>query len=160
MPPNLQRFLPIILIAFVLLFILPAVFRKSTSKGPSSSTLSTETIAAMTLVDRDEKLFIAGHKDYTSHVADLLGLSPALGQDLSDGVGVNLDVSTDGKTYYAQVTSTVLGMVRSRTGAKEIANGCLVIKSGSGVACPTKPAAKTTASTTASTSTTTTTTTG
>jgi hypothetical protein len=158
--PNLQRFLPIILVAFVLLFILPTVFHKSSSKGPSSSTLSTETIGAMTLVDKDETAFLAGHSGYTSHVSDLLAISPALGQDLSDGVGVNLDVSTDGKTYYAQVTSSVLGMIRSRTGAKQIANGCLVIKSSSGVACPTKPVAKTTTSTTASTSTTGTTTTG
>ena len=31
MPPNIQRFLPIILIAFLLLIVVPAIFRKSSS---------------------------------------------------------------------------------------------------------------------------------
>ncbi|HEY4346289.1 MAG TPA: hypothetical protein VGM80_01790 [Gaiellaceae bacterium] len=151
MPPNIQRFLPIILIAFVLLFVLPAIVHKSSSSGPSSSTLSTETNAALALVDKGEQAFLGEHNRYTSHVADLLAVTPALGHDLSDGVDVVLDVSTDGQTYYANVTSDVLGLVRSRTGAKRIANGCLVVKKGSGVSCPTKPAAKTTTSTTTTT---------
>ena len=156
MPANFQRFLPIILIVFVLLFVLPAVFRKSSSTGTSSSTLTTETIAATGLVDKAEQAFKAAHTRYSSNLADLLGVTPALGQDLGDGVTVRLDVSSDGQTYYAQVASTVLGMVRSRTGTKEIANGCVVIKSGSGVACPVKPAAKTTSTTTTTTGATTT----
>jgi hypothetical protein len=141
-PPNFQRFLPIILIVFVLLFVLPAVFHKSTSTGPSSSTLSTETIAAMGIVDKAEQTFKASHKGYTSHVADLLAITPALGHDLGDGINVQLDVSSDGQTFYAQVASSVLGMDRSRSGGKELANGCLVIKNNSGVACPVKAAGK------------------
>ena len=156
MPPNIQRFLPIILIVFVLLFVLPAVFHKSTSTGPSSSTLSTETIAAMGIVDKAEQTFKASHKDYSSHVADLLSIAPALGHDLGDGIGVQLDVSSDGQTYYAQVASSVLGMDRSRSGSKEITTGCLVIKSNSGVACPVKAAAKSATTTTGTTTTTTT----
>ncbi len=147
MPANFQRFLPIILIVFVLLVVLPTVFHKSSSSGPSSSTLSTETIAAMGIVDKAEQAFKASHKGYSSHVADLLALTPALGHDLSDGIEVQLDVSSDGQTYYAQVASSVLGMVRSRTASKEIANGCVVIKNNSGVACPAKPAAKSTTTT-------------
>jgi hypothetical protein len=154
-PPNFQRFLPIILIVFVLLFVLPAVFHKSTSTGPSSATLSTETIAAMGIVDKAEQTFKASHKGYTSHVADLLPITPALGHDLADGVEVQLDVSSDGQTFYAQVASSVLGMTRSRSDNKEIANGCLVIKSNSGVACPVKAAAKSTTTTTTTTGTTT-----
>ena len=147
MPPNFQRFLPIILIAFVLLFVLPAVFHKSTSSGPSSSTLSTETIAAMGIVDKAEQTFKATHKGYTSHVADLITITPALGHNLADGINVQLDVSSDGQAFYAQVASSVLGMVRSRSGSKELANGCLVIKSTSGVACPVKAGATSTTTT-------------
>ncbi len=68
---------------------------------------------------------------------------------------MNLDVSTDGNTYYAHVTSTVLGLVRARSGAKEIESSCLVLKSGSGVACPAAPKASTTTTSTTSTTTTT-----
>ena len=142
MPPNFQRFLPIILIVFVLLVVLPAVFHKSTSKGPSASTLSTETIAAMGIVDKAERAFKASHKGYTSHVADLLAITPALGHDLGDGIAVQLDVSSDGQTFYAQVASSVLGMDRSRSAGKELTNGCIVIKNNSGVACPVKATAK------------------
>jgi hypothetical protein len=156
-PANFQRFLPIILVVFVLLVVLPTVFHKSSSKGPSASTLTTETIAALGLVDKAEQAFKAAHTGYTSNVANLLGVTPALGPDLADGVTVQIDVSTDGQTYYAQVASTVLGMVRSRAGAKQIANGCVVIKSGSGVACPVKPVPKTTSTTTTTTTGTTTT---
>lgn len=158
MPPNLQRFLPIILIAFLLLIVLPAIFKKksSSSSSVSSGTLSTETIGATNLVDKGEQAFRAGHHGYTAHIADLLELERPLAHDLGDGVTVVLDVSGDGNTYYAHVTSNVLGLVRARTGAKKIVATCLVVKSGSGVACPTAPV-KTTTSTTTSTTVTTTT---
>jgi hypothetical protein len=35
MPPNFQRFLPFVLIAVVLLFVLPSLHKKHTSKGTS-----------------------------------------------------------------------------------------------------------------------------
>ena len=157
MPSNIQRFLPIILIAFVLLIVLPAIFRKSsTSSTVSARTLSTETIGATSLVDKGEVAFRAAHHDYTSHVADLLELERPLGHDLGDGIVVTLDSSADGTTYYAHVTSTNLGLVRARSGAKVIESSCLVLKSGSGVACPTVPKAATTTSTSTTTTTTTT----
>jgi hypothetical protein len=152
-PPNIQRFLPLIVVAFLVIFVLPSILHKSSSKGPTAKTLSAETIGALGLVDKAEVAFKARHAGYTSHVADLLATAPALGADLADGIAVDLDVSTDAKTYYAQVTSTALSMVRSRTGVKQIANGCVVVKSGSGVACPVKPAAKTTTTTGATTTT-------
>jgi hypothetical protein len=159
-PPNIQRFLPIILIAFLLLIVLPAILRKSSSSsGPSSSTVSTETIGAMNLVDKGEKAYRAAHHGYTSHVADLLELERPLAHDLGDGVVVVLDTSESGLTYYAHVTSTYLGLVRARTGPKQIVTSCLVVKKGSGVACPKPPTSSTTASTTTTTSTSTTTTT-
>lgn len=148
MPPNMQRLLPFFLILLVLLFIVPALVHKSKSTGPSSSTVSTETIAAVGLVDKAEQTFKASHKGYSSHVADLLELAPTLGHDLADGVVVNLDVSSDGQTYYAQVASSVISLVRGRTGTKQIAKGCLVLKNSSGVKCPVAPVATATTTTT------------
>jgi len=157
MQPGFQRYLPIILIVFVLLFVLPALFHKSKSKGPSSSTLSDETIAATQSVDKAEMAFKAEHKGYTSHVSDLVTITPSLSHAISDGILVKLDVSTDGQTYLAQVVSTYLSMTRGREGEKQIAKGCVVVKSGSGVACPVKPAPKGSSTTTTTTTSTTTT---
>jgi hypothetical protein len=152
MPPNIQRFLPIILIAFLLLIVVPAIFRKSSSSsGPSGSTLSTETIGAMSLVDKGELAYRAAHKSYTPHLADLLQLERPLAHDLGDGIVVSLDVSGDGKTYYGHVSSTALALIRARTGAAELVTSCFVVKSGSGVACPAAPKTSTSTSTTTTT---------
>lgn len=135
-PPNFQRFLPIILIAFVLLFILPTVLKKKSSTGPNTKTRAADTISALNLVGGAEKDFLAAHDRYTAHLADLIPLRKQLVSDLSIGLGVQLDVSTDGKTYYAQVASDVLSLTRARNQSKIIASGCLVLKSGTGVKCP------------------------
>jgi hypothetical protein len=155
MPPNVRRFLPIILIAFFLLVLLPALFRKNTTKGPTAATLSQQTTAAMNLVDRAELAYKAAKGSYSEHLTDLLALSPKLGADLVDGVAVQLDISTDGQGYFGEVGSNVLTFVRARQGAKLTTHGCLVVKSGSGVACPVT-AAKTAGSGTTTAGTTTT----
>ncbi|HEX4520344.1 MAG TPA: hypothetical protein VH063_12255 [Gaiellaceae bacterium] len=156
MPANLQRFLPIILLAFFLLFVVPSLLHKhSSSKGPSSEDLSNQTIATMNNVDKAEVAFRSAHGDYTSNVADLLALDHALGKAFSQGIVASVNASTDGKTYYGQVASVYLDLVRARTGNKVLVKSCLVVKSGSGVACPAPPAAKTTTTTTTTTSTTT-----
>jgi hypothetical protein len=152
-PPNLQRFLPIILLVFLVLFVLPAIFKKSSSKGTPTKTLSTETIAAMNTVDRAEEAFRAGHGRYSPHVADLLATNRPLAHDLSDGVVVQLDVSTDGQTYYGQVASTVIALSRARTGGRVIAHSCTEIKNSKDVTCPGSAAKTTSTSTSTSTST-------
>ena len=150
---NLQRILPILLLVVLLLFVLPAILhKKSSSSGLSSKQLSQETISAMNIVDRGEQAFKAAHHVYTARVADLIEGSRPLASYLANGVVVQLDASTSGRTFYAQVASTVIGLVRIRTGSKLVAHSCVVIKSGGGVACPTAPA-KTTTSTTTTTST-------
>jgi hypothetical protein len=135
MPPNFQRFLPILLIAAVLLFLLPTLFRKHSS-GPSTSTRATQTIDAMTLIDKGEQAYKAAHSRYTSHLADLLPISPRLASDLAIGLAVQLDVSTDGHGFLAQVGNDVLSLVRARKDNQVTAQSCLILKSGSGVACP------------------------
>jgi hypothetical protein len=158
-PANFQRFLPLLLIVFVLLFIVPAILHKKSSSAGSltASELSTQTIGAMSIVDKTEGVFRTAHRSYSPHVADLLTIDRGLGTALGDGVVVSLDVSSNGQTYYAQVASSVIGLVRARTAGKLILKNCLVIKSSSGVACP---AAKTATTTSTATTTTTTSTSG
>jgi hypothetical protein len=155
-PANFQRFLPLILIIFLLLFVLPAILKHhSSSKGLTSKELSQETIATTTKVDALQQQFRTAHKGYTDSVADLLAMDHALGKALGDGVVIALDISTDKQTYYAQVASSVIQLTRAREGAKLISKSCLVVKSSSGVVCP-QPPTKTTTTTTTTTSTTTT----
>ena len=150
MPANFQQFLPFILIIFFLLFVVPSVLHHgSKSKGTS---LSTQTMTTMNLVDKAEKRFRAAHKGYTPNVADLLALDRALGPLLGSGILVSLNASSNSQTYYAQVASTVISYTRGRTGDKLIMKTCLVLKSGSGVSC-TPPAAKTTTTGTTTTTT-------
>ena len=136
MPPNLRRFLPMILIIFVLLIILPSLLKKKSSSSTTASTTAAQTIDAMKLIDKGEQAYKSAHGVYTSHIADLLTLSPHLAGDLLNGIVVQLDAGSTGQSFYAQVESSVLGLVRARNGKKLIANSCLVLKSGSGVSCP------------------------
>jgi hypothetical protein len=155
-PANFQRFLPLILIIFLLLFVLPAILKHHHSKGLSSADLSNETIATTTKVDALQQQFRTEHKGYTDSVADLLAMDHGLGKALGDGVVIALDVSTDKQTYYAQVASSVIQLTRAREAGKVIQKSCLVIKSSSGVACPQPPTKTTSTSTSTSTATTTT----
>jgi hypothetical protein len=134
-PPNIQRFLPFILIAFLLLFVLPAILKKHSS-GPNAKTRATDTIGALKLIDQGEQSFKTAHGRYTSHLADLVPGHKQLAADLAIGLDVTLDISTDGQSYLARVSSDIFSLVRARTGSKVTAKSCLVLKSGSGVDCP------------------------
>ncbi len=151
-PPQYRRFLPLLLIAAFIFILVPALTHRSRSSGPSSKDKSARTLDAMKLVEGGEQSYRAAHNRFTSHLADLLAASPKLADDLTAGVDVKLDVATDGRSFLAQATSDVLSVVHARNGEKLIAQSCLVLKSSSGVSCPT--------TTTTSTTTTTTTTTG
>jgi hypothetical protein len=134
-PPNFQRFLPLILIALVVFFLVPSLLKKHTS-GPSAGTKATQTIEAMNLIDRGEQGYKTAHGRFTPHLADLLPLNTRLASDLAIGLGVQLDVSTNGQSFLAQVASNVLSLVRARNAGKVTAQSCLILKSGSGVKCP------------------------
>lgn len=127
--------MPVLLIAFVLLFILPTLLKKKTSGASASAgTRAALTIGAMTLIDKGEQRYFAAHGRFTPHLADLL--TSRLASDLATGVMVQLDVGSDGRRYLAQVESDVLNLVRGRNDGEVTAQSCLVVKSGSGVACP------------------------
>lgn len=133
MPPNIQRFLPMIVIFAALIFILPLINKKS-SGGPSTSTKATSTLQAMDSVGKAEQAYLAAHGRYSAQVADLVALAPALATTIGGGVTVSLDVSTDGKTYFAQAASDSLSVTSARNQTKVLASSCLSLKSGAN--CP------------------------
>jgi hypothetical protein len=137
-PANFQRYLPLILIAVVLLVVLPNLLKKKTSSGPSAAARAAQTIDAISLIDEGEKTYKAAHGVYTSHLADLVVISPRLARDLEIGLGVQLDAGSDGQSFYAQVESDVLSLVRARAKKALVANSCLILKRSSGVSCPTR----------------------
>ena len=130
----MRRLMPMFAIVAVLLFILPALTKKHSS-GPSSATKATTTLDALNRVGKSEQRYLSAHKRYTAHVADLVTLAPALAADLAT-VRIQLDVSSDGQTFLAQVSSDVLSFVRSRDTTKIRASSCTVLKTGKGVSCP------------------------
>lgn len=146
MSPSLRRYLPFILMAFVLLILLPALFRKSSSTATTPSTQASDTRSLLALVDRSEQQYDAAHGRYTAQVADLLDESHSLAGDLTDGYAVELDVSSDGQSYYALVESSVLNLLQARRDGKIIATSCTVVKSESGVSCPSTSAKSSTSS--------------
>lgn len=137
MPPNFRRFLPLILIAVFALVLVPNLLKKKASSGPNASTRATQTINAMSLIDKGEQTYKTAHGAYTAHLADLLVLSHGLANDLVIGLTVQLDAGSNGQSFYARIDSDVLSLVRARSGKKLIADSCLVLKSGSGVKCAT-----------------------
>ena len=135
MPPNLARYLPLILIAFFVLLIVPTLLKKKHTTGPNAGTRAAQTIDAMNRIDAGEQGYRKAHGAYTSHLADLIPGSHGLARDLVIGIGVELDAGTGGRSFYARVESDVLSLVRARDGTKLVARTCVVLKSSSGVKC-------------------------
>jgi hypothetical protein len=84
---------------------------------------------------RPRQNYKLAHLRYTSHLADLVPEHKRLADDLANGLSVQLDASTDGQSYLAEVSSDVLSLVRARNNIKLTEHSCLVLKSGSGVNC-------------------------
>jgi hypothetical protein len=138
-PPEIRKFLPLIALALFAVLILPSILHKKSSGTTSASTRAADTTAALKLIDTGEQAYKSAHGRYTERVADVL--TPTLADDLAIGLAVDLATSTDAQTYYARVTSDVISVLRARRGDKQIADSCVVIKSGGGVKCPVPPVA-------------------
>ena len=67
-----------------------------------------ETIGAITLIGKAEQAYRAKNGRFTANIADLVPFGRHLTFDLADGIGMELNVSTDGHRYLAQVLSNVL----------------------------------------------------
>jgi hypothetical protein len=125
----------VILLVGVLVFVLPSLFKKHNS-GPSTSTKAAQTIDAMNMIDKGEQAYESEHNRFTPHLADLLPTSARLASDLAIGLSIEIDVSSDGKSFLARVAGENLSLVRARSGSKLTAQSCLILKRGSGVKCP------------------------
>ncbi len=157
----MRRMLPLLLLAFALLFILPQLFKKSGSTSLSAKDRGVLTLDAIGRIDRAEQQVFSSGGKYTAHLADLVARDKVLASETTVPLSVDLDVSDGGKVYVARVTSDVFSLVRARSGGAIVAQGCRELRTTAGVDCPagtTRP--KTTTVTTPTGTTTTTSTTG
>jgi hypothetical protein len=134
----MRRFLPILLIAFAALFILPQLFKgRSSSTTLSAKDRGTLTLDAIKRIDRAEQQVFASGGSYTAHLADLVARDKVLAAEVTIPLDVKLDVSANGKSYLAQVTSDVFSVAQARSGATLTDRSCREVKTTSGVDCPT-----------------------
>jgi hypothetical protein len=150
---DMRRFLPIMLIAFAALFILPQLFRGSSSKTLSAKDRGVLTRDAMLRIDKAEKAAFARNGRYTGNLADLVVADKVLAQELTVPLTIDIEVGSRGTSYVVRVSSDVLSVARARTGDKVVASNCRVLKSSSSVKCPEPAATTTTTTTTAPTTT-------
>jgi hypothetical protein len=124
----------LLLIGALFLIVLP-LLRHSHTSGLSNASRATATKAALGAIDRGEVGYRAAHQRFTSHLADLVAGDKKLAGDLAVGLVVQLDVGSNGNSYLVQVESSVLSLVRARTGSRITADSCQIVKKGSGVDC-------------------------
>lgn len=134
---DMRRFMPILLIAFAALFILPQLFRgKGGSSTLSSKDRGTMTRDAIERIDRIETKAFAADGKYTDNLTDLVVADKVLARDLTVPLTISIDLGTGGKSYLARVSSDVLSVARARAGDKVVARSCRVVKKSGGVKCP------------------------
>jgi hypothetical protein len=156
----MRRFLPIMLLAFAALFILPQLFRHSSSTTLSAKGRGTLTLDASQRIDNAEQQVFASSGRYTAHLADLVARDKVLGSELTVPLTTDIDVTDNGKGYLARVSSDVISVARARVGTTVVDRSCRKLKSTSGLNCPqgtTRPATTTSTVTTPTTTTTSTT---
>ena len=148
---DMRRFLPIILIAFAALFILPRLFHGSSSKSLSSKDRATMTRDAMLRIDKSQKAAFAKDGKYTDSLADFVVADPVLAKELTVPLLIDLSTGAGGTSYVVSVSSDVLSVARARKGAKVVSSSCRTLKSRTGYTCPVPPTPGTTTSTTGTT---------
>jgi hypothetical protein len=141
---DMRRFLPIILLAFAALFILPQLFKGGGSKTLSSKDRATMTRDAMLRIDKAQKAGFAKSGKYTDSLADFVVGDKVLARELTVPLDIDLSTGAGGKSYVVSVSSDVLSVSRARKGAKVVSSSCRTLKSGTGYKCPVPPAPTTT----------------
>lgn len=113
---NPRTLVPILAVVLLLFILLPLLSHRKKG-GLTDAGRAGATQEALNLIGSSEHAYKAAHGRYTSHLADLLALEPALAKDLNTGVVVDLDSTTDGQGFYTRVESTVLSLTRAPNGA-------------------------------------------
>ena len=130
---------PILLIIalFFLLFIVLSVINRKSSTSLNDADRVVRTQQALTRVTSAEAKYFKLHGHYAAHVADLIPLSPTLNTDLTDGlVTIQIDAGS-GKSYFVDVTSSVVSFTRTFVGGNTtpFAKSCLQLKSAAKKVC-------------------------
>jgi hypothetical protein len=144
---DMRRFLPIILLAFAALFILPQLFKHSSSKTLSSKNRAAMTRDAMLRIDKAEKAAFATGGKYTDSLAELVADDKVLASELTVPLLIDLSTSSDRKSYVVSISSDVLAVARARRGEKVVSSNCRTLKSRTGYTCPVPPTPGTTTTT-------------
>jgi hypothetical protein len=147
----MRRFLPLILLAFAALFILPQLFKHSSSKTLSSKDRAQMTRDAMLRIDKGQKAAFAAGGKYTDSLADFVVTDKVLARELTVPLTIDLSTGSDGKSYVVTISSDVLAVSRARKGAKVVSSSCRTLKSGTGYKCPVPAPPTTTTGTTTTT---------
>ncbi len=153
---DMRRLLPILLLVFVALFILPQLFRGSGSKTLSTKDRGRLTLDAIERIDRAQQQTLSSTGKYTANLAELVPRDEVLASELTIPLTVDLDVGDGGRSYLARVSSDVVSVAWSRTGTS-IVRSCRLLRSRTGVDCPVGTVAPTATTVTSTTGTTTTT---
>ena len=114
----MRRFLPIILIAFAALFILPQLFKGGGSKTLSSKDRAVMTRDAMLRIDRAQKASFAKTGKYTDSLADFVVADKVLANELTVPLTIDLSTSGNDRSYVVTISSDVLSVARARKGTE------------------------------------------
>jgi hypothetical protein len=141
---DMRRFLPIILIAFAALFILPQLFKGGGSKTLSSKDRAAMTRDAMLRIDKGEQAAFAKTGKYTDSLAEFVVADKVLARELTVPLTIDLSTGDGGTSYVVTVSSDVLSVARARNGKKVVSSTCRQLKSRIGYKCPVPPTPGTT----------------
>ena len=131
---------PILIIVglFLVFIIFTSILGRRSSSSLNDKDRALRTQQTLTRVMNAEAAYLKQNGKYAGHVADLVPLAPKLQIDLTDGLA-NIQVDSSGdKTYYVQVTSTVLTFSRTVVDGKVVAKSCLQLKSAGADYCSRK----------------------
>ena len=128
--------LPILLLVFVALFILPQLFKG----GGGSKNLSTKNRGQLALdaigrIDHVQQQLLSANGKYSANLAEVVAKDKVLAGELTIPLTVDLDVSDDGMAYLARVSSDIVSATLNRSGSN-VVRSCRVLKSRTGVKCP------------------------
>jgi hypothetical protein len=132
---DMRRLLPILLLVFVALFILPQLFKSGGSKGVSTKERGQLTLDAIARIDRAQQKAMSTGGKFTSDLAQLVATDKVLASELTVPLTVDLNVSEDGSTYLARVSSDIVSVAWNRSGSS-VVRSCRILKSRTGVDCP------------------------
>jgi hypothetical protein len=152
---DMRRYLPILLLVFAALFILPQLFKHSSSSALSGKDRGQLTLDAQGRINRAEQKEFSSSGKYTASLADLVARDKVLGAELTVPLDVKIDVSADGKSYVAQTTSDIFSLASTGSGGEVAFTSCREIKSTRGIDCTSGTTRPTTTTRTTTTPTTT-----